>query len=218
MEGETETESGTGTGMGVGRESRIVEQNPICETEWETERNPKRETERETERNPKRETERETKRNPKRETERRPETGTGNGDRNRYCEREAEGNTAREAEENTAREAEGNTAWEGDKDPSLTKRVVFQNTGCCVPIYSRGVRWPLYTQDRLTTQISIPVRHPPDLYIVLVHFHAIPNPYLCNQASPAAQPIATRLAMLTSFSLPHLGSLASNIPKQLGIR
>ena len=161
----TETESGTG----IGRESRIVEQNPICETERETERNPKRETERETEqetkretkRNPKRETERETeretKRNPKRETEWGPETGTGNGDRNRSCEREAVGNTAREAEGNTAREAEGNTALEGDKDPSLTKRVVFQNTGCCVPIYSRGLRWPLYTQDRLTTQISIPV-------------------------------------------------------------
>ena len=75
--------------------------------------------------------------------------GTGNWERNRKCEREAEGNTAWEAE--------GNTTWEGDKDPSLTKRVVFQNTGCCVPIYSRGLRWPLYTQDRLTTLISIPV-------------------------------------------------------------
>ena len=116
-EGETETESGTGTGTGVGRESRIVEQNPICETE--------------------------------RETERGPETGTVNGDRNCSCEREAVENTAQEAEENTARE--------GDKDPSLTKRVVFQNTGCGVPTYSRGLRWPLYTQDRLTTRISIPV-------------------------------------------------------------
>ena len=44
-EGETETESGMGTGTGVGQESRIVEQNPICETERETERNPKWETE-----------------------------------------------------------------------------------------------------------------------------------------------------------------------------
>ena len=93
--------------------------------------------------------ERETERNPKWESERGPETGTGNGDRNRSFEREAVGNTAREVE--------GNTAREGDKDPSLTKRVVFQNTGGCVPIYSRGLRWPLYTQDRLTTQISIPV-------------------------------------------------------------
>ena len=58
---------------------------------------------------------------------------------------------------NTAREVERNTAREGDKDPSLTKRVVFQNTGCCMPIYSQRLRWPLSTQDRLTTRISIPV-------------------------------------------------------------
>ena len=87
-----------------------------------------------------------------------------------------------------------------------------------MPIYSRGLHWSLYTQDRLTTKISIPVRHPPDLYIVLVHFHAIPNPYFCNRASLAAKPIATWLATLNSFSLPRLGSLASNIPKQLDIR
>ena len=129
----------------------------------ETERNLKRETERETKqetkRNPKGETERvterETKWNPKWETERGPETETRNGDRNRSCEREVVGNPAREAEENTALEAEGNTAREGDKDPSLTKCVVFRNTGWCVPINSRRLRWPQYTQDQLTTQISI---------------------------------------------------------------
>ena len=46
-----------------------MEQNQICETEWETERNPQWETELETERNP------------KWETGRVPEEGTGNGDR-----------------------------------------------------------------------------------------------------------------------------------------
>ena len=34
----------------------------------------------------------------------------------------------------------------------------------------------------------------------------------------ADEPIATRLATLTSFSQPRLGSLASNLPKQLDIR
>ena len=87
-----------------------------------------------------------------------------------------------------------------------------------MPIYSRGVRWPLFKQDRLPTQISISVGHPRDLYIVLIHFHAIPNLYLCNRPSPATWPIATRLATLTSFSLPRLGLLASNVPKQLDIR
>ena len=138
--------------------------------ERETGRNPKWETERETERktkrNPKRETEpeseSETKWNPKRKTEWEPETGTGYGDRNRSYEWEAVENTAREAVGNTAWEAEGNTTLEGDKDSSLTKRVVFQNIGCCVPFYSRGQRWPLYTQDRLTIQFSI---RPPILLI-----------------------------------------------------
>ena len=75
-------------------------------------------------------------------------------------------------------------------------------------IYSWGLRWPLYTQDRLTTQISIPVPQSFDLYlVVLVHLHTIPNPYLCNRASPVAWPIVTRLAMLTMFSLLCLGSL-----------
>ena len=40
-----------GTGMGVGRESRIVEQNPICEMERKTEKNPKQATEQETTQN-----------------------------------------------------------------------------------------------------------------------------------------------------------------------
>ena len=75
-EGETETESGMETGMGVGGESRIVEENPISETERGTERNPKRETKRETKRNPKRETEQETKWNPKRETRKRGNEAT----------------------------------------------------------------------------------------------------------------------------------------------
>ena len=63
-----------------------------------------------------------------------------------------------------------------------------------------------------------PSRHLSDLYIVLVHFHTIPNLYLHNRTLPAAWPIASRLATLTSFSLPRLGSLTANIPKQLGIR
>ena len=79
-EGETETESGTVNGTGVGREPRIVEQNPIRETE--------REMELETERNPKLETERETKLDPKWKMRKR-----GNEERP-----EAEGNTAREGD------------------------------------------------------------------------------------------------------------------------
>ena len=124
-------------------------------------RNPICEMERETERNPKRETERETERDPKRETE-------------------------RETKQETKRNPKRETELEGDKAPNLTNGWYLKNTGCCMPIYSPGVRWPLYTQDRLTTPISIPVRRPPDLYIVLVHFHAIPNQYLRNRASPAA--------------------------------
>ena len=46
----------------------------------------------------------------------------------------------------------------------------------------------------------------------------LPNPYIRNRASPAAEPIATRLVTLTSFSLPRLDFLTSNIPKQLDIR
>ena len=91
-------------------------------------RNPICETERETERDPKRETERETK-------------------------RETEQETKRETKRNLKRETER----EGDKAPNLTNVWYLKNTGCCVPIYSRGLRWPLYTQDRLTTKISIPV-------------------------------------------------------------
>ena len=149
--GETETESGTGTGTRVGREPRIVEQNPIRETD--------RETERETERNPKRETGRERKWNPNRGNE----------------------ETRKRGNDETRKRGNEETRKRGNEE-----MMKDQNIGCCIPIYTRGVCWPLYTQDRLTTQISIPVRRPPDLYIVLVHFHAIPNPYLRNRASPAA--------------------------------
>ena len=151
-----ETESGMGTGTRVGRESRIVKRNLLCETEQETEQNPKRETERETERDPKRETERETEWDPKRETERETER-----DPKREMERETERDPKREMEREMKRETKQNpkreTEREGGKAPNLTNVWYLQNTGCCVPIYSRGLRWPLYTQDRLTTQISIPV-------------------------------------------------------------
>ena len=124
-------ESGSGTGMGVGREPRIVKWNLICETEWEMERNPKWETEREKELDPKRETEREMERDPKWETK---------------------WETKREMKRNPKRETER----EGNTAPNLTNVWYLKNTGCCVPIYGPGVRWPLYTQDRLTTQIFIP--------------------------------------------------------------
>ena len=88
-EGEAETESGTGTGMGtrtgVGRESRIVEQNPICETERETERDPKRKRNRK--RNGKRNGIRNGKRNGKRNGIR---NGKRNGSRKRGPERRSE--------------------------------------------------------------------------------------------------------------------------------
>ena len=53
-------------------------------------------------------------------------------------------------------ESEMGPEWEGDKAPNLTNVWYPKNIGCCVPIYGRGVRWPLYTQDQLTTQIFIP--------------------------------------------------------------
>ena len=113
---------------------------------------------------------------PEREPERRSESLMRTGDRNRSCEREvgiADANEeigiadangdgigdrieGREAGNEEEPEAEGDTAREGDKAPYLTN-VIFQNTGCCVPIYSRGLRRPLYAQDRPTTQISTTV-------------------------------------------------------------
>ena len=53
-------------------------------------------------------------------------------------------------------ESETGTEREGDKASNLTNVWYPKNIGFCVPIYGRGVRWPLYTQDQLKTQISIP--------------------------------------------------------------
>ena len=83
-------------------------------------------------------------------------------------------------------EAEGNTAREGDKAPNLTnERYSRIQVVACRSTVGAYAGLYIYKIDSQPGSLSLS-RHPPDLYIVLVHFHAIPNLYLCNRASPAA--------------------------------
>ena len=98
---ETDTECGMGTGMGVGRESRIVEQNPIRTMERETERKPKWE--------PKK---------PGNEEMRKPENQKTRKPGNQET-RKPGNQEARKRGNEERPEAEGNTLREGDKAPNL---------------------------------------------------------------------------------------------------
>ena len=53
-------------------------------------------------------------------------------------------------------ESETEMEREGDNAPNLLNVWYPKNIGFCMPIYGRGVRWPLYTHDRLIIQIFIP--------------------------------------------------------------
>ena len=79
------------------------------------------------------------------ETESETSNGMGNG---------TESETGNRTENET--ESETGTEQKGDKAPNVTNVWHPKNIGCYVPIYGRGVHRPLDTQDRLTTQISIP--------------------------------------------------------------
>ena len=88
------------------------------------------------------------------------ETGNGTGNETEPKTRNGTGNgTGSETRNGMGNETESETGTEreGDKASNLTTVWYPKKIGCCVPIYSQGVCWPLYTQDRLTTQISIPV-------------------------------------------------------------
>ena len=91
---------------------------------------------------------------------RRPEsptrTGTGSGIGSKVVKRET-GNEKRETtnEKRGRTRSRGKHCTGGRLGSKPDERVILQNTGCCVPVYGRRLRWPLYTKDRLTTQISI---------------------------------------------------------------